>query len=80
MCRDFGTPKKNFLETNDINGEVSQDSKSNSDVQLKNKLNIVISEKVGKLNLEKQLTDIWKSYHQNYVKLNSNACEGTATN
>ena len=24
--------------------------------------------------------DIWKSYHQNYVKLNSNAWEVTATN
>ena len=42
-CRDFDTPKKNFLQTNNINGEVSQNSKSNSDVQLKNKLNIVIS-------------------------------------
>ena len=30
--------------------------------------------------MEKQLIDIRKSYHQNYVKLNSNACEATATN
>ena len=36
-CRDFDTPKKNFLQTNNINGEVSQNSKSNSEVQLKNK-------------------------------------------
>ena len=34
---------------------MSRHSKSNSDVQLKNKLNIVISKKVCKLNLEKQL-------------------------
>ena len=54
---------------------MSQHSKNNSDVQLKNKLNIVISKKVCKLNLEKQLTDIRKSYRQNYVKLNSNACQ-----
>ena len=32
-----------------------------------------------KSNLEKQLIDIRKNYHQNYVKLNSNACEATAT-
>ena len=38
-CRDFDKYKKNFLQTNNINGEVSQNSKSNSDVQLKNKLN-----------------------------------------
>ena len=30
--------------------------------------------------MEKQLIDIRKSYHQNYVKLNSNACEAIATN
>ena len=78
--RDVDTPKKNFVQTNNINGEVSQHSKSNSDVQLKNKLNIVISKKVRKLNLEKQLIDIRKNCHQNYVKLNSNACEATATN
>ena len=30
--------------------------------------------------MEKQLIDIRKSYHQNYVKLNSNECEATATN
>ena len=54
---------------------MSQHNKSNSDVQLKNKLNIVISKKIRKLNLEKQLIDIRKSYRQNYVKLNSNACE-----
>ena len=30
--------------------------------------------------MEKQLIGIRKSYHQNYVKLNSNACEATATN
>ena len=79
-CRDFDMPKKNFLQTNNINGKVSQHSKSNSDVQLKSKLNIFTSRKVRKLNLEKQLIDIRKSYHQNYVKLNSNACEATATN
>ena len=79
-CRDFDTPKKNFIQTNNINGEMSQHSKSSSDVQLKNKLNIVISKKVRKLNLEKQVIDIRKSYHQNHVKLNSNACEATATN
>ena len=59
---------------------MSHHSKSNSHVQLKNKLNIVISKKVRKLNLEKQLIDLRKSYHQNYVKLNSNACEATARN
>ena len=51
--RDFDTPKKNFLQTNNINGEVSQHSNSNFDVQLKNNLNI-FSKKVRKLNLEKQ--------------------------
>ena len=50
-CRDFDTPEKNFLQTNDINGEMSQNSKSNSDVQLKNKLSIAIFKKVCKLNL-----------------------------
>ena len=55
-------------------------SKTNSDVQSKNKLNIVISKIVRKLNLQKQLIDIRKSYHRNYVKLNSNACEATTTN
>ena len=73
-CHDFDKPKKNFLQTNHINGEVSQHSKSNRDVQLKNKLNIVISKKVRKLNLQKQLIDLRKSSHQNYVKLKSNAC------
>ena len=53
--RDFDTPKKNFLQTNNINGEVSQHSNGNSDVQLKNNLNIIISKKVRKLNREKQL-------------------------
>ena len=80
MCRDFGTPRKNFLQTNNINGEVSQHSKSNSNLQLKNNLNIIIFKKVRKLNLEKQLVYIRKNYHQNYVKFNSNACEATATN
>ena len=42
-CLDIDTPKKNFLKTNNINGEVFQISKSNSDVKLKNKVNIVIS-------------------------------------
>ena len=65
---------------NKINGELSQHSKSNSDVQLKNTLNIAISKKARKLNLEKQLIDIQNIYHQNYVKLNSDACEATATN
>ena len=51
--RDYDTPKKNFLQTNNINGKVSQHSKNNSDVQLKNDLNIIISKKVRKLNLEK---------------------------
>ena len=77
--RDFDTPKKNFLQTNNINGEVSQHSNGNSDVQLKNNLNIIISKKVRKLNLEKQLIDIRKTYHQNFVKRNSNTC-ATATN
>ena len=53
--RDFDTLKKKFLQTNNINGEVSQHSNGNSDVQLKNNLNIIISKKVRKLNLEKQL-------------------------
>ena len=70
--RHFDTPKKNFFQTNNINGEVSQHSNDNSDVQLKNNLNIIISKKVRKLNLEKELT--------NFVTLNSNTCEGTATN
>ena len=43
--------------------EVSQHSRSNSDVQLKNKLNIIISKKARKLNLEKQSIDIRKIYH-----------------
>ena len=73
-CHDFDKPKKNFLQTNHINGKVSQHSKSNRDVQLKNKLNIVISKKVRKLNLQKQLIDLRKSSHQNYVKLKNNAC------
>ena len=47
--RDFDTHKRNFPQTNNINGEVSQHKKSNSDVQLKNKLNIVISKKVDRL-------------------------------
>ena len=38
-CCDFGTPNKNFLQTNNIKGEVSQ----HSDVQLQNNLNIIIS-------------------------------------
>ena len=63
--RDFDTPKKNFLQTNNINEEVSQLSNGNSDVQLKDNLNI-ISKKVRKLNLEKQLIDIRKTYHQNF--------------
>ena len=50
--RDFDTPKKNFLQTNIINGEVSRHSNGSSDVQLKNNLNIII------LNLEKQLIDV----------------------
>ena len=79
-CCVVDTPKKNFIQTNNINGEVSQHSKNNSDVQLKNKLNIVISKKVRKLNLEKQLIDIPKIYHQNCVKLSSNVCKATATN
>ena len=54
-CHDFDICKKNFLQTNNINGEVTQHSKSNSDVQLKNKLNIVISKRIRKLNLEKRL-------------------------
>ena len=54
---------------------MSQHSKSNSDVELKNKLNIIISKK---LNLEKQVIDIRERYHQNYLKLNSNACEANA--
>ena len=29
---------------------------------------------------KKQLIDIQKSYHQDYVKLNSNVCEATGTN
>ena len=79
--RDFGTPKKNFFQRNNINGEVSQYSNNgNSDVQLKNNLNIIVSKKVPKLNLEKQLIDIRKTYHQDFVKLNSNKCEATATN
>ena len=49
-CRDFDTSKKNFLQTNNINGDVFQHSKSNSDVQLKNILKLVISKKVRKLN------------------------------
>ena len=32
-CRDFDTPKKNFHQINHINGEVSQNSKSNPEVQ-----------------------------------------------
>ena len=59
---------------------MSQHSKSNSDVQFKKKLNAAISKKVRKLNLKKHLIDIRKNYHQSYVKLNSNACEATATN
>ena len=78
--RDYDTPKKNFLQTNNINGKVSQHGKNNSDVQLKNNLNITISKKVRKLNLEKQLIDFRKTYHQNFVKLSSNTCEATATN
>ena len=38
---DFDTPKKNFLQTNNINREVSQHSNGNSDLQLKNNLNII---------------------------------------
>ena len=64
---DFDTPKKNFRQTNNFKREVSQHSKSNSDVQLKNNLNIIISEKVRKLSLEKQLIGIRKTYHQNFV-------------
>ena len=71
---DFDTPKKNFLQTNNINGEACQHSNGNSEVQLKNNLNISISKKVHKLNLEKQLIDTRKTYHQNFVKLNSNTC------
>ena len=56
-----------------------QHSKSNSDIQLKNNLNIIISKKVPKLNLEKTIY-ARKSYYQNYVKLNSNAFEATAAN
>ena len=37
--RDFDAPKKNFLQTSNINGEVSQHSNGNSDVQSKNNLN-----------------------------------------
>ena len=70
--RDFDTPKKNFLQTNNINGEVSQHGNDNSDVQLKNNLNIIISKKVRKLNLEKQSIDIRKTYHRNFVKLYNN--------
>ena len=47
-CRNFDTLKKNFLQTNNIIREVSQNIKSNAEVQLKNKLNIVISKKVRK--------------------------------
>ena len=47
---------------------------------MKIKLNIVTSKKVCKLTLEKQLIDIRKRDHQNYVKLNTNACEAAATN
>ena len=47
--RDIDTPEKNFLQTNNINGEVSQHSNSNFDVQLKNNLNI-FPKKVRKLN------------------------------
>ena len=79
VYRDFGTPKNNFLQTSNINGEVSQHSKSNSDEQLKNNANIIISKKVRKLNLEKQLIDIRETYHQNFVKLCSNTCEATTT-
>ena len=63
-----------------MNGEVSQHSNRNSEVQLKNNLNMIISKKVRKLNLEKQLIDVRKTYHQNFVKLNSNGSEATATN
>ena len=59
VYHDFDTSKKNFIQTNNINGEVSQHSKSNSDVQLKNNLNIIISEKVRKLNFKK--TTDWYS-------------------
>ena len=59
---------------------MSHHSKNNSDIQLESKLNIDISKKVRKLNLEKQLMNIRKSYNPNYVKLNSNACEATETN
>ena len=59
---------------------MSQHSNGNSDVQLKNNLKIIICKKVRKLNLEKQLIDIRKTYHQNFVKLNSDTCEATATN
>ena len=55
---DFDTPKKNFLQINNINEEVSQHSNINSDVQLKINLNIIISKKVRELNLEKQKIDI----------------------
>ena len=66
--RDFDKPKKKFLQINNINGEVSQHTNGNSDVQLKNNLKIIISKKVQKLNLEKQLLDIRKTYHQNFCK------------
>ena len=49
--RNIDTPGKNFLQTNNINREVSQHSNSNFDVQLKNSLNI-FSKKVRKLNWE----------------------------
>ena len=80
VYHDFDTSKKNFIQTNNINGEVSQHSKSNSDVQLKNNLNIIVSKNVRKLNLEQQLIDIWKTYHQNFLRLNSNTFEATVTN
>ena len=61
-------------------GEMSQHSKSNSDVQLENKLSIISFKKARKLNLEKQSIDIRKTCHQNYIKLYSNACKATAKN
>ena len=50
---DFNTPRKSFIQAKNINGEESQHNKSKSDVQLKHKLNSVVSKKVNKLNQEK---------------------------